>query len=191
MLFFIAAYLCLLPCALVLSVDVFVVIPALCTSTALTVCFCLCNLLLPFAPASASQLCFYFLHSPFCHACKYSGFCLQEKLGLILEKEDEMECLVGGCNFLLKAIRHEAFTYANGSLNFVTNTGKHPRCVLIFFLVSVFENSVLLTMMLANFGSQTRKLYYTSDQLSLQTHNDQGNLICLQSMVLPPMVLSL
>lgn len=49
---------------------------------------------------------------------------MQEKLGLILEKEDEMECLVAGCNFLLKAIRHEAFTYANGSLNFVTNTGK-------------------------------------------------------------------
>ena len=36
-----------------------------------------------------------------------------------------MECLVGGCNFLLKAIRHEAFTYENGALNFVTNTGKH------------------------------------------------------------------
>lgn len=50
--------------------------------------------------------------------------CMQEKLGLILEKEDEMECLVGGCNFLLKAIRHEAFTYENGALNFVTNTGK-------------------------------------------------------------------
>ena len=49
---------------------------------------------------------------------------MQEKLGLILEKEDEMECLVGGCNFLLKAIRHEAFTYENGALNFVTNTGK-------------------------------------------------------------------
>ena len=60
--------------------------------------------------------------------CKCDGFCLQEKLGLILEKEDEMGCLVGGCNFLLKAIRHEAFTYANGSLNFVTNTGKHPCC---------------------------------------------------------------
>ena len=58
---------------------------------------------------------------------------MQEKLGLILEKEDEMECLVGGCNFLLKAIRHEAFTYENGALNFVTNTGKclfHDRSVL-------------------------------------------------------------
>lgn len=50
---------------------------------------------------------------------------MQEKLGVILEKEDEMECLVGGCNFLLKAIRHEAFTYENGALNFVTNTGMY------------------------------------------------------------------
>ena len=49
---------------------------------------------------------------------------MQQKLGVILEKEDEMECLVGGCNFLLKAIRHEAFTYENGALNFVTNTGE-------------------------------------------------------------------
>lgn len=57
---------------------------------------------------------------------------MQEKLGLILEKEDEMECLVGGCNFLLKAIRHEAFTYENGSLNFVTNTGK---CLLLYGLI--------------------------------------------------------
>ncbi len=59
---------------------------------------------------------------------------VQEKLGLILEKEDEMECLVGGCNFLLKAIRHEAFTYENGALNFVTNTGKclsHDGLVLL------------------------------------------------------------
>ena len=31
-----------------------------------------------------------------------------------LEKEDEMECLVSGCNFLLKAIRHEAFTFEEG-----------------------------------------------------------------------------
>jgi len=60
---------------------------------------------------------------------------VQEKLGLILEKEDEMECLVGGCNFLLKAIRHEAFTYENGALNFVTNTGKclsHKQSVLLW-----------------------------------------------------------
>eukprot|EP00798_Chlamydomonas_sp_ICE-L_P004401 gene4401-14526_t len=42
-----------------------------------------------------------------------------EKLGVVLEKEDEMACLVSGCNFLLKAIHHEAFTYEHGTTTFV------------------------------------------------------------------------
>lgn len=29
----------------------------------------------------------------------------KERLGLILEREDEMACMVDGCNFLLKAVR--------------------------------------------------------------------------------------
>ena len=49
---------------------------------------------------------------------------LQQKLGLLLEKEDEMDCLVGGCNFLLKAIRHEAFTYINNTTNFIAANGE-------------------------------------------------------------------
>ncbi|XP_054271885.1 4'-phosphopantetheine phosphatase isoform X2 [Macrosteles quadrilineatus] len=36
---------------------------------------------------------------------------LQEKLGLSVEKEDEMGCLIKGCNFLLKNISDEAFIY--------------------------------------------------------------------------------
>lgn len=43
---------------------------------------------------------------------------MQERLGVLLEKEDEMECLVSGSNFLLKAIRHEAFMYENGQTIF-------------------------------------------------------------------------
>lgn len=38
----------------------------------------------------------------------------EERLGVVLEKEDEMDCLVAGCNFLLKAIYHEAFSYQMG-----------------------------------------------------------------------------
>ena len=49
---------------------------------------------------------------------------LQQKLGLLLEKEDEMDCLVEGCNFLLKAIRHEAFTYINNTTNFIAANGE-------------------------------------------------------------------
>ncbi|KAJ4840212.1 Pantothenate kinase 2, mitochondrial [Turnera subulata] len=43
----------------------------------------------------------------------------KEKLGISLDKEDEMNCLVAGANFLLKAIRHEAFTHMEGQKEFV------------------------------------------------------------------------
>ncbi|CAL9054559.1 unnamed protein product [Musa banksii] len=44
---------------------------------------------------------------------------LKERLGVSLDKEDEMSCLVAGANFLLKAIRHEAFTHMEGQKEFV------------------------------------------------------------------------
>ncbi|URE13212.1 pantothenate kinase [Musa troglodytarum] len=44
---------------------------------------------------------------------------LKERLGVSLDKEDEMSCLVAGANFLLKAIRHEAFTHMDGQKEFV------------------------------------------------------------------------
>lgn len=43
----------------------------------------------------------------------------KERLGVTIEKEDEMNCLVAGANFLLKAIRHEAFTHMEGHKEFV------------------------------------------------------------------------
>ncbi|XP_011622021.2 pantothenate kinase 2 isoform X2 [Amborella trichopoda] len=43
----------------------------------------------------------------------------KEGLGVTLDKEDEMDCLVAGANFLLKAIRHEAFTHMEGHKEFV------------------------------------------------------------------------
>ncbi|GAB2280468.1 Pantothenate kinase 2, mitochondrial [Dionaea muscipula] len=43
----------------------------------------------------------------------------KEKLGVILDKQDEMSCLVTGVNFLLKAVPSEAFTYINGKKQFV------------------------------------------------------------------------
>ncbi|XAR48072.1 Pantothenate kinase [Bertholletia excelsa] len=38
----------------------------------------------------------------------------KEKLGISLDKVDEMDCLVAGANFLLKAVHPEAFTYMDG-----------------------------------------------------------------------------
>ncbi|KAJ4960343.1 hypothetical protein NE237_020253 [Protea cynaroides] len=43
----------------------------------------------------------------------------KERLGVSIDKEDEMDCLVAGANFLLKAIRHEAFTHLEGQKEFV------------------------------------------------------------------------
>lgn len=41
--------------------------------------------------------------------------------------QDEMDCLVAGCNFLLKAIYHEAFVYENSAPNYVTIQGAPVR----------------------------------------------------------------
>ncbi|XP_068663639.1 pantothenate kinase 2-like [Aristolochia californica] len=43
----------------------------------------------------------------------------QERLGINLDKEEEMDCLVNGANFLLKTIHHEAFTHMEGRKEFV------------------------------------------------------------------------
>uniref|UniRef100_A0ACD5XZD9 Uncharacterized protein n=1 Tax=Avena sativa TaxID=4498 RepID=A0ACD5XZD9_AVESA len=51
-------------------------------------------------------------------AYKYADL-FKERLGVSLEKEDEMDCLVSGSNFLLKAIRHEAFTHMDGQKEYV------------------------------------------------------------------------
>ncbi|KAI3962702.1 hypothetical protein MKW92_025262 [Papaver armeniacum] len=37
-----------------------------------------------------------------------------EKIGVTVEKEDEMDCLVLGANFLLKVVQNEAFTFKEG-----------------------------------------------------------------------------
>ena len=39
-----------------------------------------------------------------------------------------MDCLVSGCNFFLKAIRHEAFTFESGQPNYIASNGAlRPR----------------------------------------------------------------
>ncbi|OMO80193.1 Type II pantothenate kinase [Corchorus olitorius] len=43
----------------------------------------------------------------------------KEKLGICFDKEDEMDCLVTGANFLLKTVHQEAFTYLDGQKEFV------------------------------------------------------------------------
>lgn len=40
----------------------------------------------------------------------------------MLEREDEIGCAVGGCNFLLRTITHEAFVFEAGQAQFVPCT---------------------------------------------------------------------
>ncbi|KAJ0678479.1 putative pantothenate kinase [Helianthus annuus] len=42
----------------------------------------------------------------------------KEKLGISLDKVDEMSSLVSGANFLIKSVPSEAFTYVNGQRNY-------------------------------------------------------------------------
>ncbi|XP_002991207.2 pantothenate kinase 2 [Selaginella moellendorffii] len=51
-------------------------------------------------------------------AFKYADM-FKERLGVTLDKEDEMDCLVAGANFLQRAIRDEAFTHLEGNKQFV------------------------------------------------------------------------
>ncbi|XP_077106184.1 4'-phosphopantetheine phosphatase isoform X2 [Ranitomeya variabilis] len=61
---------------------------------------------------------------------------IEKKLGLKVDKEDEMTCLIKGCNFVLKNIPHEAFVYvkhADPEFRFQTT---HPN-IFPYLLVSI------------------------------------------------------
>ena len=66
-------------------------------------------------------------------AFKYADL-FRERLGIILEREDEMACMVSGCNFLLQAVRNEAFQYENGELSF---KDIDPSTVYPYLLVNI------------------------------------------------------
>ncbi|MBA0772784.1 hypothetical protein Gotri_008108, partial [Gossypium trilobum] len=79
---------------------------------------------LHFAKFETSKIndCLEFIHSMKLHlggggAYKFADL-FKEKLRVSLDKEDEMECLVTGANFLLKAVHQEAFTYLDGQKEF-------------------------------------------------------------------------
>uniref|UniRef100_A0A8C5SB57 4'-phosphopantetheine phosphatase n=1 Tax=Laticauda laticaudata TaxID=8630 RepID=A0A8C5SB57_LATLA len=61
---------------------------------------------------------------------------IEKKLGLKLDKEDVMTCLIKGCNFVLKNIPHEAFVYlkdADPEFRFQMN---HPH-IFPYLLVNI------------------------------------------------------
>jgi type II pantothenate kinase len=68
-------------------------------------------------------------------AFKYAE-AFRRRLGLVLEREDEMACMVDGCNFLLKAVAHEAFTYENGAMGCV-DLDSDPAGAFPYLLVNI------------------------------------------------------
>ncbi|GJP44935.1 hypothetical protein CLOM_g4333 [Closterium sp. NIES-68] len=66
-------------------------------------------------------------------AFKYTDL-FREKLGVVLDKEDEMRCLVLGLNFLLRSIRDEAFTHLEGEKQFVE---MHAGNIFPYLLVNI------------------------------------------------------
>ncbi|XP_072888198.1 4'-phosphopantetheine phosphatase isoform X2 [Hemitrygon akajei] len=61
---------------------------------------------------------------------------IEKKLGLKVDKEDEMTCLIKGCNFVLRNIPHEAFVYvkhADPEFRFQTT---HPD-IFPYLLVNI------------------------------------------------------
>ncbi|GAQ88623.1 pantothenate kinase 2 [Klebsormidium nitens] len=67
-------------------------------------------------------------------AFKYADV-FKERMGITLEKEDEMECLVAGANFLLKAVRDEAYTHMDGRKQFVHFS--QPSDLFPYLLVNI------------------------------------------------------
>lgn len=98
-----------------------------------------------------------------------SSVSAQERLGVLLEKEDEMDCLVGGANFLLKAIHHEAFMYENSQTLFTPSNCK-PSCLLssIPGLLSSYPAQASVALSVSTSSS--------SPKLQLQYLSSSGNL---------------
>uniref|UniRef100_A0A667ZRY8 4'-phosphopantetheine phosphatase n=1 Tax=Myripristis murdjan TaxID=586833 RepID=A0A667ZRY8_9TELE len=61
---------------------------------------------------------------------------IEKKLGLKVDKEDEMTCLIKGCNFVLKNIPHEAFVYAKHADSEFRFQNTHPD-IFPYLLVNI------------------------------------------------------
>ncbi|XP_061748094.1 4'-phosphopantetheine phosphatase isoform X2 [Nerophis ophidion] len=61
---------------------------------------------------------------------------LERKLGLRVDKEDEMTCLIKGCNFVLRNIPHEAFVYAKHADSEYRFQTTHPD-IFPYLLVNI------------------------------------------------------
>ena len=61
----------------------------------------------------------------------------QERLGITLQKEDEMACAVAGAKFLLEKIRDEAFTYTDDTKEFISKEALTRESMYPYLLVNI------------------------------------------------------
>ena len=69
-------------------------------------------------------------------AYKYSEM-IEKKLGLKITKEDEMQCMIRGCNFLLRNITDEAFSYQRKDDPAYTFQQVNPQDMFPYLLVTI------------------------------------------------------
>ena len=69
-------------------------------------------------------------------AYKYSQL-IETKLGLSITKEDEMLCMIRGCNFLLRNISDEAFSYQRKDDPAYTFQSVNPGNMFPYLLVTI------------------------------------------------------
>ena len=69
-------------------------------------------------------------------AYKYSEM-IEKKLGLKITKEDEMNCMIRGCNFLLRNITDEAFSYQRKDDPAYTFQPVNPQDMFPYLLVTI------------------------------------------------------
>ena len=62
---------------------------------------------------------------------------IENKLGLRIAKEDEMECMIKGCNFLLRNITEESFSYQKKDDPVYTFQTSNPQDMFPYLLVMI------------------------------------------------------
>ena len=80
-------------------------------------------------------------------AYKYSQL-IETKLGLNITKEDEMLCMIRGCNFLLRNISDEAFSYQRKDDPAYTFQSVNPGNMFPYLLVTIGSGVSVLKVFL-------------------------------------------
>lgn len=117
------------------------------------------------ASMEAQRGVFGVLHGPWISGIYYLlklKFCISERGFLLfngrVDKEDEMTCLIKGCNFVLKNIPHEAFVYAKHADSEFRFQTTHPD-IFPYLLVNIGSGVSIFKVM-----SALKMFFFSVDQ---------------------------